>query len=126
MSNRTTTRRRLMTALATALWLVGSLLVFGQSKEKGNEQEPKTQTTIKVETALVTVEAIVTDQYGRFVTGLNRSDFLVREDGTPQEISNFSSTETPFNVALLLDTSHSTHNKLGIIRKAALTFIKQL
>lgn len=113
--------------LATALWLAASLFVFGQGKEnKGSEQEQKPQTTIKVDTALVTVEAIVTDRLGRFVTGLNRGDFLVREDGAPQEISNFSSTETPFNVALLIDTSHSTHNKLGIIRKAALTFIKQL
>lgn len=127
MSNRTATRRRLMTTLATGLWLAASFFVFGQGQEKQvSEQEQKPQTTIKVDTALVTVEAIVTDRMGRFVTGLNRGDFLVREDGAPQEISNFSSTETPFNVALLLDTSHSTHNKLGIIRKAALTFIKQL
>jgi VWFA-related protein len=69
---------------------------------------------------------IVTDRYGQFVTGLAQKDFTVREDGVRQEISTFSNTEAPFDVALLLDTSHSTQRKLSAIRKAALTFVKQL
>jgi VWFA-related protein len=74
----------------------------------------------------VTVPVIVTDRYGQFVTGLSRNDFTVRENGEPQQIASFSSTEAPFNVALLIDTSRSTRNKLGAIRKAALNFVKQL
>jgi VWFA-related protein len=108
----------------TALWLGASLFIFGQSKS--NEQEQKPQESIKLDTALVTVPVIVTDRYGRFVTGLDRRDFLVREDGAAQEITNLSSIEAPFNVALLIDTSRSTLNKLSSIRKAARTFIKQL
>ncbi len=50
----------------------------------------------------------------------------MREDGSPQKIELFSSTEAPFNVALLIDTSRSTQNKLDKIRKAALAFINQL
>jgi Ca-activated chloride channel family protein len=69
---------------------------------------------------------IVTDRYSRFVNGLGKNSFQIIEDGVPQEITSFSSTEAPFNVALLLDTSHSTQRKLGSIRKAALTFVKQL
>jgi Ca-activated chloride channel homolog len=57
---------------------------------------------------------------------LSRNQFTVREEGSPQKIEDFSSTEAPFSVALLIDTSHSTKNKLGRIRKAAETFIKQL
>jgi len=89
------------------------------------QQDPQ-QPTIKIPTALVNVPVMVTDSYGRFATGLRRSDFTVREDGVLQKIEDFSSTEAPFNVALLIDTSHSTQNKLSAIRKAALTFIKQL
>ncbi|HQR35451.1 MAG TPA: VWA domain-containing protein [Blastocatellia bacterium] len=88
-------------------------------------QDPQQQ-TIKIPTTLVTVPVIVTDRFGRFITGLNRGDFSVREDGVSQKIEDFSSTEAPFNVALLIDTSRSTQNKLGHIRKAALAFIKQL
>ncbi|MBL8188109.1 MAG: VWA domain-containing protein [Acidobacteria bacterium] len=75
---------------------------------------------------MINVPVIVTDRFGRFITGLGRSDFSIREDGVPQKVEDFSSTEAPFNVALLIDTSRSTQNKLNTIRKAALAFIKQL
>ncbi|MBP6820877.1 MAG: VWA domain-containing protein [Acidobacteria bacterium] len=98
--------------------------VFAQSANQ-QPQDPQ-QTVLKIPTALVTVPIIVTDRFGRFITGLNRNDFNVREDGVLQKLEDFSSTEEPFNVALLIDTSRSTQNKLGHIRKAALAFIKQL
>lgn len=96
---------------------------FGQTTNP--PQDPQ-QPTIKIPTALVNVPVMVTDNYGRFITGLQRGDFTVREDGVAQKIEDFSSTEAQFNVALLIDTSHSTQNKLNAIRKAAETFIKQL
>lgn len=113
------------------LVVVGSLSLFGSGfqffAQSANQQpQDPQQQTIKIPTSLVTVPVIVTDRFGRFITGLNRSDFSVREDGAPQKVEDFSSTEAPFNVALLIDTSRSTQNKLGHIRKAALAFIKQL
>src|SRR5262249_9873327 len=96
---------------------------FGQTAPSQQDQQ---QPTIKIPTALVNVPVMVTDNYGRFITGLRQGDFTVREDGVAQKIDLFSSTEEPFKVALLIDTSHSTQNKLAAIRKAALAFIKQL
>lgn len=110
--------------LAALTLLVAALPVSGQSQEEKSQQD--SQTSIKIPTGLVTVPVIVTDRYGRFITGLTRNQFAVREEGSPQKIEEFSSTEAPFSVALLIDTSHSTHNKLPKIRKAARTFIKQL
>jgi VWFA-related protein len=110
--------------MAVLTLFVVALPVFGQGQEEKQQQDP--QTSIKIPTGLVTVPVIVTDRYGRFVTGLNRTQFTVREEGAPQKIEEFSSTEAPFSVALLIDTSRSTHNKLDRIRKAAETFIKQL
>lgn len=112
------------TALAAVTLFVVALPVFGQSQEEKPQQDP--QTSIKIGTGLVTVPVIVTDRYGRFATGLNRNQFTVREEGSPQKIEEFSSIESPFSVALLIDTSRSTQNKLSKIRKAAKTFIKQL
>jgi VWFA-related protein len=96
-----------------------------QTPKEAQPQDPQ-GAVIKFDTAYVVLPVIVTDRYGQFVTGLSQRDFTVREDGVKQEIATFSSTEAPFDVALLLDTSHSTQRKLGAIRKAALTFIKQL
>lgn len=126
-----------------SLWtLVGVLVIAsaagGQSRPQSGQaekppaktaaetQDPQQQGVVRVDTVFVTVPVIITDRFGQFVTGLERSDFRINEDGRPQEISTFSSTEAPFNVALLIDTSRSTNRKLGAIRKAALTFVKQL
>lgn len=108
---------------AVALLYTASSPASAQEKQDKPEQQPP---TIKIGTSLVTVPVIVTDRYGRFVTGMSRSEFVVREDGVAQKIEDFSSIESPFSVALLIDTSRSTQNKLGAIRKAALAFIKQL
>lgn len=127
-------------AILTALAVASAQAASGQSRPETKEtkeakerkaeaegregQDP--QGVVKVETALVTVPVIITDRFGRFITGLTRNDFSIREDGKVQEITSFSSTEAPFNVALLIDTSHSTQRKLSTIRKAALSFVKQL
>jgi Ca-activated chloride channel homolog len=113
------------TALAVLTLIAVALPVFGQGQEEKSQQDQQ-QPSIKIGTNLVTVPVIVTDRYGRFVTGLTRKEFTVREEGAPHKIEDFSSTEAPFSVALLIDTSHSTKNKLSRIRKAAETFIKQL
>src|SRR6185437_12685372 len=41
-----------------------------------------------VDVDLVQVTAVVTDDQGRFVSGLTQKDFVVAEDGRPQRISN--------------------------------------
>jgi VWFA-related protein len=81
---------------------------------------------VRVETQLVSVPAIVTDRTGRPVANLRAENFLLYEDGRPQQISNFATTEAPFEVALLLDTSGSTRSDLELIRRAALAFIESL
>jgi VWFA-related protein len=81
---------------------------------------------VRVETQLVTVPAVVTDRTGRPLAGLRAENFIVLEDGKPQRLTNFATTETPFEVALLLDTSGSTREELGLIRDAANVFINAL
>jgi Mg-chelatase subunit ChlD len=88
-------------------------------------QDPN-QEVIKIGTNLVTVPVVVTDPYGRFARGLEQLDFTVREDGVSQKIENFSAEESAFDVALLIDSSRSTQNVLNTIRKAAISFFRQL
>src|SRR5262249_1454807 len=124
MKLRITIIPKLILTLVLALWPV--LLSRALGKGQRGQQEPQRPDVIKVNTALVTMPVVVTDRYRQFVPGLTRNDFRLQENGEPQQIASFSSTEAPFNVALLIDTSRSTRNKLGAIRKAALNFIKQL
>jgi len=82
--------------------------------------------TIKMDTALVTIPVSVLDRDGRFVPFLKKNDFRVYEDGVEQYIESLTPVETPFHVALVLDTSNSTLFKFEDIQDAALAFIKQL
>jgi VWFA-related protein len=81
---------------------------------------------VRVETQLVSVPAVVTDKNGRPLAGLKLDNFALLEDGKPQTLTNFATTETPFEIALLLDTSGSTREDLGLIRDAANAFIAAL
>ena len=81
---------------------------------------------VRVNTTLVTVPVSVLDRQGRFVPNLQREDFTVFENGIEQSIAYFEPAEKPFTVALLLDTSASTHFHLWEIKEAAIAFAKQL
>lgn len=81
---------------------------------------------VRVETQLVSVPAVVTDSSGRPVSGLRADNFRLIEDGQVQTITNFGTADTPFEIALLLDTSGSTRDDVALIRSAANTFIAAL
>jgi VWFA-related protein len=81
---------------------------------------------VRVDTSLVTVPVSVLDRQGRFIANLQREDFRVFENGVEQSIAYFEPAEKPFTVALLLDTSASTHFHLEEIKDAAIAFAKQL
>ena len=95
------------------------------AKETGPE-EVEEGDVVRVDTSLVTVPVSVLDRQGRFVPNLKREDFRVFENGVEQPIAYFEPAEKPFTVALLLDTSASTHFHLQDIRDAAIAFAKQL
>lgn len=81
---------------------------------------------VRVETQLVSVPAVIKNNSGRPLPGLRRENFLVYEDGKLQSIANFGTTEAPFEIALLLDTSGSTRADVALIRQAANVFINSL
>ena len=81
---------------------------------------------LRVDTALVSVPVSVLDRQGRFVPNLRREDFSVFENDVEQSIAYFEPAEKPFTVALVLDTSPSTHFHLWEIKDAAIAFASQL
>lgn len=97
-----------------------------QPKEKPAPEEVAEGDVVRVETELVAVPTVVTDRNGLPVKGLRAENFALFEDGQPQRITNFASTEAPFEIAVLLDTSGSTRAELQLIRDAANEFVKML
>src|SRR5882724_137456 len=81
---------------------------------------------VKINTDLVLMPVVATDLNGLYIPDLQRSEFSLEEDGVKQEIAFFSTVTAPFHVVLMLDTSASTEDKLGSIRKAAISFVEQL
>src|ERR1044071_2039183 len=95
-----------------------------ESKKPGDEVDEGD--VVRVDTQLVSVPAVVTDSAGHPLSGLRPENFRLIEDGQPQTIANFGTTETPFEIALLLDTSGSTRDDVALIRAAANSFIAAL
>lgn len=83
--------------------------------------------TIRVRVQLISLPVNVTDQHGATVGGLERGDFVVREDGRPQRIAVFEKeAQTPLSVVLAMDTSLSVHKDMRIEQDAARAFVRSI
>jgi Ca-activated chloride channel family protein len=87
-------------------------------------EEEEDNRPINIKTDLVTLTLTVTDLYGRFVSGLNKSAFTVFDNNQEQEITFFSDADAPASIGILFDVSDSmSGEKIGKARKALEKFI---
>jgi VWFA-related protein len=96
-----------------------------QSKDAGPEEVSEGD-IVRVETTLISIPVSVMDRDGKYIPNLTKDDFHVWEDGVEQRVAYFASTDKPFTVALLIDTSGSTRFRLQEIQDAAIAFVEQL
>jgi Mg-chelatase subunit ChlD len=96
------------------------------SPESSSSAEQQEVETLKIDTNLVTVPVIASSLDGTYLPDLQQTEFNILEDGVKQEVSFFATVNAPFHVVLLLDTSASTREKLGLMRRAAIAFVEQL
>lgn len=96
-------------------------------EDKSNtSQSVGDEDTITVETNLVTIPVSVFDRNGLYIPNLQKSNFKIFENGKEQEIEYLATSDKPFTVILLLDTSPSTEYKIEEIQDAAIAFTNQL
>jgi VWFA-related protein len=81
-------------------------------------QEPPFRFKTGVE--LINVTATVTDSSGRFVSGLQKEDFRLFEDGQEQQITHFNSERVPVSLGLVVDTSGSMEGEKWLSARQAL------
>src|SRR3712207_2897979 len=67
----------------------------------------------------VSVPVSVSDREGRYISGFEKDDFVIFQDGKEQRGTVFATEDEPVSVALLSDTSESTRAVLTDIRQAA-------
>ena len=72
----------------------------------------------------VTLHATVVDDKNHIVTGLDRGDFAVYEDGQPQKVTSFRHEDIPVAVGIVIDNSGSMRDKRPAVNAAAINFVK--
>ncbi len=107
--------------------LVAALAVTSAQEAPAPQQPPPAgQTPFRAGVELVSLNVIVTEGGGRYVTDLNADDFNVFEDGVKQDVTFFTKSNLPIALALLLDTSASMESKLPTAQEAAIGFAKKM
>ena len=125
-STRDAARRAATSAKIVLALLACGLSLASDSVNSHSARAPQDDEVITVESDLVVLNVTATDAGGAYVRGLRKPDFKVFEDGREQEVTNFGEEETPFAVALLLDTSGSMENRVSFARSAAIRFLDGL
>jgi VWFA-related protein len=94
-----------------------------QDSQPGKPGTPKFSTGVKVVNLLATVR----NKKGEIVRDLVKDEFLLDEDGHPQEIRYFShENNLPLTLGLLVDTSGSQRRVLNDERSASFRFLEQV
>jgi VWFA-related protein len=96
-----------------------------EDKAKGSEEED----VVRVETSLVVCDVLVLDQRGQSVAGLTQNDFVVTEEGKPQQVGMFSlgdDAKVPRSIVLIIDYSSSQFPFIHTSVQAAKTLIDKL
>ena len=106
--------------IRTTLSLTSLLLLVSFASARGQE----TVETIRIDADLVDLKVSVLGVSNAVAAPLlGQKDFIVLEDGKPQDIAFFAAADAPFDLVLLLDLSGSNSKKLKMIRSSAKRFI---
>jgi VWFA-related protein len=97
------------------------------SEAKTQPAQSTPASTISVQVKVVNVLATVRDKHGKIISNLVKDDFVLTEDGRPQNIHYFTrETDIPLTLGLLVDTSLSQRRVLEQERTASHSFLNQM
>ncbi|MBI4467792.1 MAG: VWA domain-containing protein [Acidobacteria bacterium] len=112
------------------IWLLVQLPVptvvrggFNRVQEKRGAEQGE---SIELRSDLVSIPVAVAFAESRRAPVLTKNDFVVLEDGKPQEISHFSAQDAAVDIVLALDTSGSMKSDIDKIREAAREFVERM
>lgn len=111
-------------------------LKWDPEKKKAVDTKPLEQTStsdeddvVRIETTLVTSDFLVVDGQGTLVENLKAEDFIVSEDGQPQQVAHFARGDNASvgrSIVLIFDYSRSQHPFLRRSINAAKLMVEKL
>jgi VWFA-related protein len=109
-------------------------LKWDEKEQKAVETKKEDERTdsgvvIRVETSLAVFDILAFDKDGRAVSGLSKEDFVVAEDGAPQEVASLSlgdGSTVPRSIVLIIDYSGSQQPFIENSVAAAKTLVDRL
>jgi len=81
-----------------------------QPSAQGNDQIKAPQYKVAVESNLVALDVLVTDEDGNVLSSLKRENFRILDNGKPQAITSFASTGNPITIVMLLEYSGTAYD----------------
>ena len=119
------TDSHLTDAKLLSVLLASVLAIFVSYPKTCIAQTGEPTETIRVDSDLVDLRvSVIRLNPDNPVSALQQKDFLVLEDGRPQEIVFFAGEDAPFDLVLLLDLSGSSSDKIKLIRSSAKRFVE--
>jgi Ca-activated chloride channel family protein len=105
-----------------------SLVLILSVAGSADAQHPETEQApvFRTGTNIVSLNVTVTDPRKQPVPGLTQADFSVFEDGVQQQVRFFESRHVPLDLILLIDTSSSMRDKMGVVHEAAVGFLRSI
>jgi VWFA-related protein len=88
-------------------------LPAAQPQGQAPKAPPPPASSIAIESTVVNVDAAVTDAEGNILTGLKRENFRILADGQPQQITNFSPSDAPITIVMLMEFSKIYYGFFG-------------
>ncbi len=110
--------------MRTVLRALSLLALFAGQRLPGQTAPQPGSATFSADVDLVVLHATVSDRKGGFVSGLQKDNFQVFEDGSPQAIRVFQHEDVPVAVGLVVDNSGSMGPKRKDVTAAALAFVR--
>lgn len=95
-----------------------------QPEKKPEKINPNDLYTISTSTNLVNVNIMVVDNDGNPIPNLGRTNFKVMDDGVPQTISNFGTTEVPMTICLMIEFSNKWWGYLYLALEYSYQFVQ--
>ena len=103
------------------------------TKTKADTKEKRSKDAeddiVRVDTDLVVCDVLVFDKQGKWIKGLAKDDFVVKEDEQPQEVGTFSLGDAKMirrSIVLIIDYSYSQLPYIKTSIEAAKTLIDKL
>ena len=98
------------------------LPALGAAQARGTQAVPR----FGIDVEVVNLAVSVADSRRKHVTGLERADFTILEDGVPQQVSVFDQQDVPLSVSILIDSSLSMQPRMPVVQAAALRLVSAL